>query len=155
MADLLRQASVTPSSSSSSEEDELDPSQKSKRTQSGANSKGKKKKKSNHPYDTLAGNLAVLVVACWMMRLPLRYLDFIRSAQNLILKSVLAFLTPWMLSFAFTSEPLKHTCYHTWIPWDYFPAVCCGISKSIQCNRYPRMYVIDRYWSFYVILNGV
>lgn len=80
MADLLRQASATPSSSSSEddEEDQLDPSQKSNQSQDKTEGRDRKKMKSNHPYDTPAGNLAVLVVACWMMRLPLRYMDFIR-----------------------------------------------------------------------------
>ena len=67
---LLREASE---SSSSSSEDEA----YAQRDHEGS-SKPTKKKRQKNRYELPVSNLAVLVLACWTMRLPIIYMDIIR-----------------------------------------------------------------------------
>ena len=73
MDQLLRENSEA---SSSEEEDQLDPSQPVQHEPRGkSDSKGKSP---NRGYDSPASNIAVLMVACWTMRIPIMYMDFIK-----------------------------------------------------------------------------
>ena len=66
---LLREISETPSSSDDEEQPRPKPAPES----------GKQKAKEVHRgYDSPAGNISVLMVACWTLRLPVIYMDFIR-----------------------------------------------------------------------------
>jgi len=38
----------------------------------------KRRNKRTSPYEVLASTVAVLVLACWIMRIPIIYMDFIR-----------------------------------------------------------------------------
>ena len=74
MAELMRQAEESPSSSENEDEQE-----------DGAHKKvpahRKKKSRFGRKYDMPVNNLAVLVVACWTLRLPVTYMDFIRHVD--------------------------------------------------------------------------
>lgn len=75
MERLLRENSEA----SSSEEDELDPSQPLQHIHAeGGRRRNKKGKEPNRGYEAPAANLAVLMVACWTMRIPVMYMDFIK-----------------------------------------------------------------------------
>lgn len=68
--ELLRENSVAPSSSSEDENgDESHPR---------AQQKQQKHKSGYRPYDSPAANIAVLMLACWTLRLPMMYMDFKR-----------------------------------------------------------------------------
>ncbi|KAI0770859.1 hypothetical protein BC629DRAFT_1642210 [Irpex lacteus] len=75
MERLLRENSEA---SSSEEEDELDPSQPLQHLHAERGRRTKKGKEPNRGYETPAANLAVLMVACWTMRIPVMYMDFIK-----------------------------------------------------------------------------
>lgn len=72
MERLLRENSEA--SSSSEGEDELQPSVAS----APAGSKRRKGKDVNRLYESPAANISVLMVACWTMRVPVMYMDFIK-----------------------------------------------------------------------------
>ncbi|KAI0092694.1 hypothetical protein BDY19DRAFT_1024467 [Irpex rosettiformis] len=76
MERLLRENSEA---SSSDEEDQLDPSQPIQHEQAG---RRKRSKDPNRGYESPASNLAVLMVACWTMRVPLMYMDFIKLINS-------------------------------------------------------------------------
>jgi RNA polymerase I-specific transcription initiation factor RRN7 len=50
---------------------------------------GKRKKKQSGTQEVLASTVAVLMLACWTMRIPVIYMDFVRSADVCVLS--------WML----------------------------------------------------------
>ena len=68
---LLRENSATPSSSSSEDEDGAQPRPR-------LHDKQRNHKTTFRPYDSPAGNIAVLMLACWTLRLPVMYMDFKR-----------------------------------------------------------------------------
>jgi RNA polymerase I-specific transcription initiation factor RRN7 len=68
---LLRENSVDPSSSSS--EDEDDASRPKPEPHQGPRNKHFQRR-----YDSPSGNLSVLMLACWTLRLPVTYMDFNR-----------------------------------------------------------------------------
>lgn len=65
---LLRENSETPSSSEDEDQPRPKPLPDSK----------KKGREVHRGYDTSAGNISVLMLACWTLRLPVMYMDFIR-----------------------------------------------------------------------------
>lgn len=68
MANLLRQNSETDGSDDADEEGGT-----AKKTPLA--NEGRKKRKRD---DSLAGNIAVLAFACWTLRVPVMYMDFIK-----------------------------------------------------------------------------
>ena len=70
---LLRENSIGPSSSSSSE-DEANGPRKADLQQT------RKTKLANRPYESPMANISILMLACWMLRLPMMYMDFKRYA---------------------------------------------------------------------------
>ncbi|KZT74365.1 hypothetical protein DAEQUDRAFT_660695 [Daedalea quercina L-15889] len=71
MAELMRQAEETSSSSEDEGEEGAQKKVPAHRT----------KKKFGRKYDMPVNNLAVLVVACWTLRLPVTYMDFVRLIE--------------------------------------------------------------------------
>lgn len=72
MEDLLRENSVAPSSSSEDDDgDGSHPGVQQDRRQ-------RKNKTTFRPFDSPAANIAILMLACWTLRLPLTYMDFKR-----------------------------------------------------------------------------
>ena len=69
---LLRENSIGPSSDEEDEDDD------STRPRSEAQSQTRKAKHAYWPYDSPAANIAVLMLACWTLRLPVMYMDFKR-----------------------------------------------------------------------------
>lgn len=68
---LLRENSATPSSSSDEGENDGQPRPRPEQ-------KASKNKSTYRPYDSPAGNIAVLMLTCWTLRLPVMYMDFKR-----------------------------------------------------------------------------
>ena len=68
--ELMRENSVTPSSS------EHDDDESSKKRRKSVSVTGKRPMFNN--YDSPESTIAVLVVACWTLRLPVMYADFVR-----------------------------------------------------------------------------
>lgn len=67
LAELLRRASE---SDSSEDEDEAEAGERPRRTVM--------RKGTRNRYETPAGNIGVLMLACWTMRVPVMYADMIR-----------------------------------------------------------------------------
>ncbi|KAI0938084.1 hypothetical protein AcV7_003374 [Taiwanofungus camphoratus] len=96
MAELMRENSETSSSYDEDDNDLGEPSVK----------KEVKRKKIYRQYDAPASNVAVLMVACWTLRLPIIYMDFIR----LIEAYELPYLDPIrLLPASLTAHLTKHT----------------------------------------------
>ena len=70
MDELLRENSEAPSSSEDENGDESRPR--------AARDRRRKDKTTFRPYDSPAANIAVLMLACWTLRLPVMYMDFKR-----------------------------------------------------------------------------
>ena len=64
------------------EEDEDDENRKKQRAEAFA--AARKRRKTFGQYDGPASTLSVLVVTCWTLRLPVMYVDFIRSVGTLL-----------------------------------------------------------------------
>ena len=78
MAKLMHENSASDSSSDEDVDDPLDPDDSSRV----ASYKTPKNTRDRlRQYDAPANNIAVLVVACWTMRLPIIYADFRRSVR--------------------------------------------------------------------------
>ncbi|KAF8591519.1 hypothetical protein K439DRAFT_1326822 [Ramaria rubella] len=73
LADLLREASQ---SESDGDDDAADPNGKATGKATAPTPKVRNR------YEVPAGNIAVLMLACWTMRLPVMYMDFIRLIQG-------------------------------------------------------------------------
>lgn len=70
LAKLLRENSESPSSSDNDEQPRSQP----------ADTERKGKGRFIHQeYDSPAGNISILMIACWTMRFPVMYMDFVRS----------------------------------------------------------------------------
>ena len=81
MAELMRQAEEIPSSSDDDDDDEREGHEGSaQKVPAHRKTKGRFGRK----YDMPMNNLAVLVVACWTLRLPVTYMDFVRHADRCI-----------------------------------------------------------------------
>ncbi|KAJ3529209.1 hypothetical protein NM688_g7884 [Phlebia brevispora] len=94
---LLRENSETPSSS----EDEEQP-----RPQLPPDTKKRKAREVHRGYDAPAGNISVLMVACWTLRLPVMYMDFVRLIESYDLP----YLDPLrLLPESLTAHLTKHT----------------------------------------------
>lgn len=76
IAELMRQAEESPSSS----EDEDEQEEGAKKVPAHR----KRKSRFGRKYDMPVNNLAVIVVACWTLRLPVAYMDFIRHVNRCI-----------------------------------------------------------------------
>ena len=74
MAELMRQAEESPSSSEDEDEQGDDAHKK-------VPAHRKKRSKFGRKYDMPVNNLVVLVLACWTLRLPVTYMDFIRHVD--------------------------------------------------------------------------
>ena len=72
---LLRENSVEPSSSDEEEDDLSNPLPQLKDQQA-------KNKTTFRPYDSPAGNIAILMLTCWTLRLPVMYMDFKRYSST-------------------------------------------------------------------------
>ncbi|TFY55318.1 hypothetical protein EVJ58_g8323 [Rhodofomes roseus] len=98
MVELMRQAEEA--SSSSSEDDEGGEGAQKKVPAS------RTKTKFGRKYDLPVNNLAVLVVACWTLRLPATYMDFVRLVEGYDLP----YLDPVrLLPESLTTHLTKHT----------------------------------------------
>ncbi|OCH94136.1 hypothetical protein OBBRIDRAFT_817467 [Obba rivulosa] len=73
MADLMREASVVSTSSDEDVEDGPDVQQKPQAV---------KKKRAYRQYDAPDSTIAVLMLACWTLRLPVMYMDFVRLIET-------------------------------------------------------------------------
>ncbi|KLO18016.1 hypothetical protein SCHPADRAFT_993823 [Schizopora paradoxa] len=98
LADLMREASE--SDTSNDEEDEADTDKKN------VAASAKHQKRRSRQHDHPAGNLAVILCACWSLRVPLIYQDLVR----LIDLYKLPYLDPLRL---FPDELTKHLTKHT------------------------------------------
>ncbi|CAL1700735.1 unnamed protein product [Somion occarium] len=106
LAELLREASEAPSSPSEDEDDELYASQRPPEDWDAYKKRKRRHRKSNNGYDSPAGNLAVLVVACWTLRLPITYMDFVRVIK--------AYELPYLDPVRLLPAPLtRHLPKHT------------------------------------------
>ena len=74
----MRENSETPSEEEA-EDDEIHKKQRAE-----AFAATRKRRKTFGQYDGPASTLSVLVVACWTLRLPVMYVDFIRSVDTLL-----------------------------------------------------------------------
>lgn len=74
MAELMRQAEESPSSSEDDDEQGGDAHKK-------VPAHRKKKSRFGRKYDMPVNNLVVHVLACWTLRLPVTYMDFIRHVD--------------------------------------------------------------------------
>ncbi|OBZ70396.1 RNA polymerase I-specific transcription initiation factor rrn7 [Grifola frondosa] len=97
MADLMRENSEISSSSGEEESDQAQP-----------RVKGTRRKRLYRKYDAPASNIAVLILACWTLRLPVMYMDFVR----LIEAYELPYLDPVrLLPVSLTRHLTKHTTH--------------------------------------------
>ena len=78
---LLRENSEAPSSSD-------DGGEGAPRPQPDAAGQKGKGREAQREYDAPAGNIAVLVLACWTIRLPVMYMDFVRSDCSAVSSSL-------------------------------------------------------------------
>lgn len=74
MERFMREASESPSSSEGGPDNEPDATTK----------EHKAKKKTRRNLDTPASNIAILALACWALRIPIMYQDFIRFASRFL-----------------------------------------------------------------------
>ena len=74
---LMRENSETPSS----DDDEAQTDRESRKDRSAHVGK-KKRTFSRSDYDEPAGTVSVLVLACWTLRLPVTYMDFVKYALS-------------------------------------------------------------------------
>ncbi|KAF7793654.1 hypothetical protein EIP86_004769 [Pleurotus ostreatoroseus] len=94
---LLRENSETPSSSEDEDQPRPKPPQDTKK---------RKSRDVHRSYDAPAGNISVLMLACWTLRLPVMYMDFVR----LIEAYDLPYLDPLrLLPDALATHLTKHT----------------------------------------------
>ncbi|KZT12475.1 uncharacterized protein LAESUDRAFT_733156 [Laetiporus sulphureus 93-53] len=96
MKELMKENSVTPS-----HEDEFEDISRPR-----LSVKPAAKKVSQRSYDAPASNIAVLMVACWTLRLPVMYMDFIRLIETYELPYLEA---RRLLPASLTSHLTKHT----------------------------------------------
>ncbi|EKM59233.1 uncharacterized protein PHACADRAFT_87096 [Phanerochaete carnosa HHB-10118-sp] len=100
LEDLLRENSVAPSSAS--EDDDEDGSGPRVQQDQGQ----RKDKTAFRPFDSPAANIAILMLACWTLRLPVTYMDF----KRLIESYDFPYLDPLrLLPEAVTQHLTKHT----------------------------------------------
>ncbi|GJE84201.1 hypothetical protein PsYK624_002770 [Phanerochaete sordida] len=98
MDELLKENSEAPSSSEDDDGDESRPRARQDRR--------RKDKTTFRPYDSPAANIAVLMLACWTLRLPVMYMDF----KRLIESYDLPYLDPLrLLPETMTLHLTKHT----------------------------------------------
>lgn len=124
MDELMKANSDLSSSSSEDEEDSFDPQPSADDAESSGKKKRGKGERSNkwyRLYESPASTIAVLVVGCWMLRIPCLYRDLTRYGPAIVI-SLIAMMNGWLFIGS-----LNHTNCRTWILCGCFPRTWCNI----------------------------